>query len=152
MSLKNAFEFINGLSAARSVAQENQGSDRLHLVVSQTVPASLAERIVHARALGDRLRVTVDSQAVATRVRFLSNDILRAVNTAGYPAKTLSVHVQPMENKQFLQTRSKAKPVQPGAGAVDAVDKLAKGIEDEELESALARLSKAMRGATRRRD
>ncbi len=132
------------------MAQENQGSDGLQLVVSQTVPAALAERIVHARVLGDRLRVTVDSQAVATRVRFLSNDILHAINTAGYPTKTLSVHVQPMENKQFLQTRSKAKPAQPGSGAVDAVDKLAKGIEDEELESALARLSRAMRGASKK--
>ena len=57
-----------------------------------------------------------------------------------------------MENKQFLQTRSKAKPAQPTARAVDAVDKLAQGIEDEELESALTRLSKAMRSANRKRD
>ena len=152
MSLKNAFEFINGLSAARTLAQENQGSDLLHTLVTQSVPASLAERVIHARVSGDRLRVTVDNQAVATRVRFLSNDILSKINAKGYPAKTLSVHVKPMENKQFLQMRSKAKPAKPTAGAVDAVDKLANGIEDDELESALQRLSRAMRGAASKRD
>ena len=100
--------------------------------------------IVHTRMVDQRLRITVNSASAATRVRFAGSKIQQEFETIGTVVDSVSVHVQPGDERKFLQTALTNRPEKPSLSAIQTVDRLARTIEDPELGDALDRLARAM--------
>lgn len=156
MTFKNACEFIIRLSAEASrnaniktgkgVANAQKGAQSVSLneVISRCVPTPVVENIVHTRMVDQRLRITVSGASVATRVRFAGSRIQQEFKAVGITVDSVSVHVQPADERKFLQTALTNRPEKPSRSAIQTVDRLARTIEDPELGDALDRLARAM--------
>ena len=156
MTFKNACEFIIRLSAeadrnaniatgkGHTNAQKGAQTVSLNEVISRCVPTPVLANIVHTRMVDQRLRITVSSASAATRVRFAGSKIQQEFETIGTVVDSVSVHVQPGDERKFLQTPSTNRPQKPSPSAIQTVDRLARTIEDPELGDALSRLARAM--------
>ncbi len=145
MSLKNACDFISNLSVGRSIRQRQYDADRLIALVTKNVPSELREYLVHARVDDDLLKVTVSSAAVATRLRFLSTVLLDATTSAGLAVNSVSVHVMPGDKRRYLQKRPTLQPLSASAQTAQSLERMAGETEDDEMQTALKRLARAMR-------
>ncbi len=145
MSLKNACDFISNLSVGRSIRQRQYDADRLIALVTKNVPLELREHLVHARISDVQLKITVSSAAVATRLRFSSTLLLDAVSSAGHAVDTVTIHVMPADKRRYVQQQPSLQPLDASPQTAQSLERMAGDMEDNEMQTALMRLARAMR-------
>ncbi|MEM7378258.1 MAG: DciA family protein [Pseudomonadota bacterium] len=123
-----------------------QGStlrDRLAAVV----PSPLGESLLHARADGSVLVVTLDSPGAATRMRFCQRALLSACR-AEMALTSVKIKVAPRAvERQARPAAATARPPAPRLSAASSkqIESVANAVEHDRLQRALRRLASRTR-------
>lgn len=81
--------------------------------IAKCVPPALMNQIIFARSERQVLRLTVNNSAAASRLRFLTRELIDAVTPVTGPIRKVSLHVLPAEAVQTRQTRRVRPKVSP---------------------------------------
>lgn len=114
---------------------------RLQSRLQSLLPAELAAHVQIANLRGTQLVLTADGSAWASRLRYLSADLLRQLQTAGWSCQHIDVKVA----SRFAPPSNPKKPRSISATARHLLQQTAQHIDDPELAAALARLARHKR-------
>lgn len=119
---KVVMKSLNSLigKTTRTAIQQDR---RIRQLISQIVPARALAHIEFCRLEGGRLRLTVDSAAWVSKLRFSERQIISALRQEKLDAHTISVHVSPAEKPTTRVTLR--KPNETSEQAAIAIHKLA---------------------------
>lgn len=115
-------------------------------VISRIVPANTLNHIEFCRLEGGRLRITVDSAAWISRLRFSERQIIDAMRSERLDAHTVSYHVAPGEIPTPRKTLRVPKSTQSGAACMEAAASAVSGsTEEDKLRQELLKLARTLR-------
>jgi hypothetical protein len=126
---------------ARAAMREDR---RIQSVISQIMPTNALPHILFCRLQEERLRVTVDSAAWASRLRFNERQLIDTLSQARLSVRSVSWHVAPAERAVARVTTREANSASSQAAAL--VRSTAKTVDDERLSVALEKLAGKMLG------
>ena len=112
-----SFSTLVGKTTRAAIANDRQ----IKQVISRIVPASTLSHIEFCRLEGGRVRITVDSAAWVSRLRFSERQLIDALRSQRFDVHTASYHVAPDETPALRKTvRAPQKKTQTGAASVEA--------------------------------
>lgn len=125
--MKNITDWVNP-----SLYQVSAQSNRLKVLVSQCMPAEIADQMLFLRITGHKLHVTTPNSATSTRIRFHSREMLEKLSKHGITINGVVVHVLPDNNKTAVGAREsqRTKPI-VSTRTVQAVEQVATAIQNE---------------------
>jgi len=123
---------------------------KIKRAISQIVPANSLAHIQFCRLEGGRLRITVDSAAWVSRLRFMEKQIIGVMRQHQFDSHTISYHVSPevktAVNKSVrrpVKARNGASSMEAAANAV--ADKTLEGGDGDRLRQELLKLARTLR-------
>lgn len=142
-----SFETLIGRTTRAAIADDRQ----IKQMISNIVPVKTMTHIEFCRVEGGRVRITVDSAAWISRIRFLERQIIDALRERQIDSHTISYHVSP----ELRQAKRKSVPpaikTTKGAAAVEAavsnlIDDGETANEGDRLRQELLKLARTLRG------
>lgn len=122
----------------RAVIEQN---NHVKNVISQTLSSSSVAHIVFCRIEGGRLRVTVDSAAWITKLRFSERQIIQALRLEKLDVHTASWHVAPIDHPAPRVTLR--KPNKLTSRSASALQALATATTDNPHQSGIVKSSES---------
>ncbi|MEE9321883.1 MAG: DciA family protein [Granulosicoccus sp.] len=129
---------------ARAAMREDR---HIQNVISQIMPTNALPHILFCRLQEERLRITVDSAAWASRLRFSERQLLDVLSLERLSVRSVSWHVAPAEHATARVTRREANAASSYSAAL--VSSAAESVGDERLRDALEILSRRMVGVVK---
>lgn len=137
-----SFGTLVGKTTRAAIASDRQ----IKRVISQIVPASTLKHIAFCRLEGGRVRITVDSAAWVSRLRFSERQIIDAMRSQRLDVHTASYHVVPSETPPPRKTIRVPERTQSGAASLEAA---ASAVNDsdgnDQLRQELLKLARTLR-------
>jgi len=137
-----SFSTLVGKTTRAAIADDRH----IKRVISQIVPANTLNHIEFCRLEGGRLRITVDSAAWISRLRFSERQIIDVMRSEQLDTHTVSYHVAPGEIPTPRKTLRAPKRTQSGAVSMEAAASAISGsaVEDK-LRQELLKLARTLR-------
>ena len=137
-----SFNTLVGKTTRAAIAGDRQ----IKQVISRIVPASTLSHIEFCRLEGGRVRITVDSAAWVSRLRFSERQIIDEMRSQRLDVHTASYHVAPNETPTPRKTLRVPQRTQNGAASVEAAASAVTDSGDEDrLRQELLKLARTLR-------
>lgn len=127
----------NADPAQRRLLSKARRLQALQTQLRSLLPESQADHVAVANIRGQRLVLSADSNAWATRLRYQSADLLRSLRDKGWPFLRIDVRVGTRYQLPPVQKVQRSIP----ASARQLLKKTAQHVDDPSLAAALQRLS-----------
>jgi len=122
-----------------------RNDSQIRKVISQIVPANTMAHIQFCRVEGGRLRITVDSSAWVSRLRFSERQIIDVLREKRFDTHTISYHVTPAERPAVRKTvRCPTKSIDSARSLEQTAEALT-GDENNRLRLELLKLARQLR-------
>lgn len=137
LSLKSVRQLLKDKPTLQHLEREMEAQRSLVVEIRRLLPADLAEHCTAARIDGRRLVLHTDSPVWASRLRFLSTELLRLLENDNPNLREVKVKLIPQRriNRQRPRTATRSE-----AGAA-ALKDAARHMQNRPLRTALERLS-----------
>lgn len=143
-----SFETLVGKTTRAAIANDRQ----IKQMISKIVPANTMAHIEFCRIEGGRMRITVDSAAWISRIRFLERQIIDCLRERKFDTHTISYHVSPEIRPAVHKPTPLTNRTKSGAAAVEAAAAVvtdasaAEGSDDSDrLRQELLKLARTLR-------
>lgn len=139
-----SFNTLVGKTTRAAIASDRQ----IKQVISRIVPSSTLTHIQFCRLEGGRVRITVDSSAWVSRLRFSERQIIDALRGQRFDVHTASYHVAPDETPSARKTLRTAQRTQTGSASLEAAASAVADSEDggdDRLRQELLKLARTLR-------
>lgn len=140
------FSTVIGQSTKAIIVEDR----KIKRAISHIVPANSLAHIEFCRLEGGRLRITVDSAAWVSRLRFMERQIIGVLRQHQFDSHTISYHVSPefktAANKSVrrpVKARNGAASMEAAANAV--AEKTLEGGDGGKLRQELLKLARTLR-------
>jgi len=136
-----SFESLVG-TAAREAMRDD---DRIRSLISRIVPEGALQHITFCRHGDQQLRITLDSAAWISKLRFSERKILAALIRGGYETRTVSWHVavaKPPTTRATTQRLARGGSAQAARAVLSAAEENRDRQGNDELSRQLERMAK----------
>lgn len=141
-----SFDSLVG-SATRKAMHDDR---RIKQVISRIVPTSAVDHLLFCRLEDERLRITVDTAAWISRLRFQERQIIDLLRHERFQLRSVTWHVAPAETPKVRKTIRQANPATKAAAAM--VHSTADNVGDDRLQAALQRLAETLSASGTEKD
>jgi|GEM_PF-786433 len=138
-----SFDTLVAKTTRTAIADDRQ----IKQVISRIVPAKTMAHIEFCRVEGGRMRLTVDSAAWISRIRFIESQIIDALRSNNIDSHTISYHVSPETTPVMRKTVRLAERTPSAAAAMEAAAMAVtdETVEDDKLRQELLKLARTLR-------
>ncbi|MFK8080863.1 MAG: DciA family protein [Granulosicoccus sp.] len=144
-AVMKSFETLVGKTTRAAMADDRQ----IKQIISRIVPTSTMVHIQFCRVEGGRVRLTVDSAAWISRIRFMERRIIDNLRGTGRDTHTISYHVapetQPVARKTIRKAIKAAGSSYSIEAAVEAISHDDTDSGDDRLRQELLKLARTLR-------
>jgi len=136
-----SFDKLVQASTRRAIQHDHQ----IKRLISQIVPVNAHAHVEFCRLEGGRLRITVDSAAWITRLRFINSQLIDTLRANNLDCHTVSYHVSPPDRPAERRSVRNAEKAVKGAASIESAALLVSADPDDSLRQELLKLAKALR-------
>ena len=136
-----SFENLVAVTTRAAMRDDRQ----IKQVISRIVPAKSLAHIEFCRIEGGRLRITIDSAAWISRLRFMERQIIDALRAQRMDCHTVSFHVSPAQRPVVRKTVRHAKKTPSGVTTLESAAQAVADSGDDSLRQELLKLARNLR-------
>ncbi len=132
-------DFLAGKTSLNTLLSQDRSNNELLERVRKKLPATLAAHCLATLLRDHQLLIYVESSTWSSKLRFLSRNLCRELQSDGLPVTKITVRVF-LKNRPAIKPKNTARRLTPDNATL--LNQTAKTIADPELSAALKRLSR----------